>query len=128
MLSIKKTYTDSAIETSAVTQITFTMSQRKTATPLSYNGVYWAKFIKHNCDTWKEVPNKFSTDDIVIADCATGEIFLNDAPAPELGALGNDWEGFYLAPGINQIGVTYSDWVADAYAPSFKLRYREVYL
>ena len=62
------------------------------------------------------------------ADCNSGEIYLNGIRSPQLGALGNDWEGFYLKPGLNQIGVAYSGWVTDDYAPQFKVRYREAYL
>lgn len=124
----KKTFTDSAIADMAVTRVTVTMAARDTSTPLTHNGLYWVKFIKNNCDTWRDIKNKFSADDVVIANCKNGEVLLNDSPAPELGALGNDWEEFYLQPGANQIGVSYSEWVEDAYAPTFKMRYREVFL
>lgn len=125
---IKRTYRDSEIADSVVTKFTITISKWASYTPLSYNGVFWVKFVKNNCETWRDVPNKFSANDIVIADCADGKIYLNDAETPHLGALGNDWEEFYLRSGINQIGVAYSDWVEDAYAPTFKMRYREVFL
>jgi hypothetical protein len=65
---------------------------------------------------------------VLTADCKNGDIHLNGVLSPDLGALGNDWEGFYLTPGLNQIGVAYSDWVADGYAPTMKVRYREVFL
>ena len=125
---VQRTYNDSAIANVAVNEITFTFSQFGTKTKLAYNGLYWAKFVKNNCDTLRDVPNKFSANDVVIADCKNGEITLNGASAPELGALGNDWEGFYLTPGLNQIGVAYSDWVAEGYEPTFRIRYREVFL
>lgn len=125
---IKKSFTNSAIADMLVNEVTFTFTQWGTKTPLSFNGIYNAKFVKNNCDTWRDVPNKFSADDIITANCKNGEILLNDAPTPEYGALGNDWEEFYLRPGVNQIGVTYSDWVEDTYAPTFKMRYREVFL
>ena len=124
----KKSYSSIAISNAVVTGVTITMTQYSTKTPLAYNGLYWVKFVKNNCDTWANIPNKFSANDVVVADCKDGEIYLNDAPAPELGALGNDWEEFYLSPGTNQIGISYSDWVTSQYAPSFKLRYREVFL
>ena len=124
----KKSYSSIAISNAVVTDITITMTKYASKTPLSYNGLYWVKFVKNNCDTWRDIPNKFSANDVVVADCKDGEIYLNDAPAPELGALGNDWEEFYLSPGTNQIGISYSDWVTSQYAPSFKLRYREVFL
>lgn len=125
---IKKSFTNSDITDLAVNEVTFTFTQWGTKTPLSFNGIYNAKFVKNNCDTWRDIPNKFSTDDVVTANCKNGEIKLNDALTPEYGALGNDWEEFYLRQGVNQIGVTYSDWVEDEYAPTFKMRYREVYL
>ena len=90
--------------------------------------MYYARFTKDNCETYKDIPNKFSANDIVEADCKNGEILLNGISTPSLGALGNDWEGFYLTPGLNQIGFAFSDWVDAAHAPSFKVRYREVFL
>lgn len=125
---IKKTFSDAAIAALAVTSVTFTITQFGSKPPLAYNGLYWAKFVKNNCETLKDIPNKFSAGDIVTADCRNGEICLNGVPAPYLGALGNDWENFVLTPGLNQIGVAYSDWVAAGFEPSFKIRYREVFL
>lgn len=124
----KKSYSSIAISNAVVTDITITMTKYASKTPLSYNGLYWVKFVKNNCDTWRDIPNKFSANDVVVADCKDGEIYLNDARAPELGALGNDWEEFYLSPGTNQIGISYSDWVTSQYAPTFKMKYREVFL
>ncbi|MFQ7473086.1 MAG: phage distal tail protein, partial [Anaerovoracaceae bacterium] len=111
-----------------VTQVTILFEQYSTVNALSYNGIYWIKFIKNNCNTWKNIPNKFSANDILEADCKEGEIYLNDIRTPQLGALGNDWEEFYLTPGLNQIGIGYSNWVTDEYAPEFKVRYREAFL
>lgn len=111
-----------------VTKVTFTFEQYSALTPLEYNGLYWAKFVKNNCETWADIPNKFSANDVVEADCKTGEIRLNGISTPNLGALGNDWEGFYLVPGVNQIGISYSEWVKAGYEPTMKVRYREVFL
>lgn len=123
---IKKVFRDSDIASVAVNEVTFTMSQFGTKAALEYNGLYWAKFVKNNCDTWKDIPNKFSVGDVVEADCRNGEIYLNGVLTPTLGALGNDWEGFCLTPGLNRIGFSYSDWVENA--PTMKIRYREVFL
>lgn len=125
---ITKSFNDAAIAETAVRKVTFMFEQYSTNAALSYNGLYWAKFVKNNCETWRDVPNKFSANDIVKADCRTGKIYLNGVDSPELGALGNDWEEFYLRPGLNQIGLAYSEWVTATYAPSFRIRYREVYL
>lgn len=125
---ISKTYRDADIATVAAKEVTFTMTKFGSKTPLSYNGLYWAKFVKNNCETMKDVPNKFSAGDVVEADCKNGEIYLNGVPTPSLGALGNDWEEFVLTPGLNQIGISYSEWVDAEYAPLMKVRYREVFL
>ena len=123
-----KSFTDTAIADMKVTKVVFMFEQHGTSPKLSYNGIFWAKFIKDNCATAKDIPNKFSANDVVTADCRSGEILLNRTPSPSLGALGNDWEQFYLTPGLNQIGVAFSDWVNAANAPTFKVRYREVFL
>jgi predicted phage tail component-like protein len=120
-------YDDGFAETKA-TQVTFEFFRYSAYTPISFNGLYYAKFTKNNCDTFKEIPNKFSADDVLTADCSSGEILVNGLVAPEYGALGNDWENFYLKPGYNMIGLSYSNWLTDAYAPTVKLKYREVFL
>ncbi|MBQ1995938.1 MAG: phage tail family protein, partial [Clostridia bacterium] len=129
---MKKTFSDKAIKDTLVKEITFFMGQYgndpNNKPILSYNGLYWAKFVKNNSETWEDIPNKFSSNDVVTADCKNGEVYLNDILTPSLGALGNDWENFYLTPGLNQIGYSYSDWVTDKFAPNFRVRYREVFL
>ena len=109
-------------------KVNFMFEQYSVNTPLTYNGIYWVKFVKNNCETFKDIPNKFSANDVVIADCKNGEILLNNINTAALGALGNDWESFYLTPGLNQIGFSYSEWVAPEYAPKVKVRYREVFI
>ena len=108
--------------------MTFTITKNGTKPQLDYNGLYFAKFVKNNCETWREVPNKFSANDVVEADCKSGAVRLNGDLDPSLGALGNDWEDFCLYPGLNVIGFAWSDWVKAGYEPKFKVRYREVYL
>lgn len=125
---IKKTFRDSGLADVTVKEVTFLMAQYGTRSVLTCNGLYWAKFVKNNCDTFEDIPNKFSADDVVTADCRDGQIYLNQLPAPSLGAMGNDWEYFYLTPGLNQIGFSYSSWLAEEYAPTFRLRYREVFI
>ena len=120
------TYTDSAIADMIANKVTFMFERYGQSAALTYNGLHWAKLVKHNCDTFKDIPNKFSANDVVEAVCRTGEIFHNGIHSPELGALGNDWEGFVLTPGLNQIGVAYSDWCS--VPPTLKVRYREVFL
>lgn len=127
---VRKSYNcyDTGFADTKATQVTFDFFRYSAYTPISFNGLYYAKFVKNNCTTFKEIPNKFSADDVLTADCSSGEVLLNGLQAPEVGALGNDWEQFYLKPGINQIGLSYSDWLTDDYAPTVKLKYREVFL
>lgn len=123
-----RTFTSDKIAKSIVAKITFVFEKYSSSPVLSYNGLYWAKFVKNNCETYKDIPNKFSANDIVVADCKKGEIRLNGVLTPGLGALGNDWETFILTPGLNQIGVACSEWVPEEYKPTYKVRYREVFL
>jgi hypothetical protein len=126
--SYMRHYTDATLADVKVTQVSYSFEQYGTNSAFSYNGVRTAKFTKYNCDTWNDIPNKFGANDVLEADCEEGKVYLNGIESPELGALGNDWEDFHLTPGINQIGFMYSDWVADEYAPTIKVRYREVFL
>lgn len=125
---VVKTFTDTAIKDLVATKVSFAILAYGSKKPLEYNGLYYAKFVKNNCNTLKDIPNKFSANDIVEADCSKGEIYLNGILDQSLGALGNDWETFILTPGLNQIGTAYSSWVEDAYKPTMKVRYREVFL
>lgn len=122
------THNDNAVKDMKVTKCTFMFERYGTSPILTYNGLYTAKFVKDNCNTWRDIPNKFSANDVVVADCRNAEITLNGTKNPSLGALGNNWEAFCLTPGLNQIGVAYSEWVDAAYAPTFKVKYREVFL
>ena len=124
----KYTFTEDAVQNTKVTKVTFMLEQYSSSAALSYNGLYWVKFVKNNCNTMRDIPNKFSADDVLEADCKNAEILLNGISMPSLGALGNDWEDFYLTPGLNQIGIAYSEWLTQEYAPSIKVRYREVFL
>ena len=123
-----RNFREPSVTNLAASKVSFAFEQYPGHPFLTYNGLYWVKFGKHNCDTYKDIPNKFSANDVLVADCKNGEILLNGIPSPALGALGNDWEGFYLEPGLNQIGISYSSWVKGAYAPTMKVRYREVFL
>jgi hypothetical protein len=126
--SYKRQFVNDSIKDTKVTKVTFMFYKHSNREAIEYNGLYWAKFVKNNCTTSKDIPNKFSANDVLTADCKTGEIHLNGVLSPELGALGNDWESFYLTPGLNQIGIAHSDWVASGYEPTMKVRYREVFL
>lgn len=126
--SYSKEFEIEAIRSTKATKLTIAFEQYGTSEKIASNGIYWVKFNKDNCDVFNNIPNKFSANDVLIADCKNGEIYLNDVLTPSLGALGNDWEEFYLSPGLNQIGISFSDWVPAEYAPKIKIRYREAFL
>ena len=84
------------------------------------------RFYNINDKHWNEISNKFSKNDIVSIDCKSGDITQNGLPKPSLGAIGNDWEDFYLRPGHNKLKISSSEWATNQ--PSYKIKYREVYL
>lgn len=92
---------------------------------LTYNGINAFYFQKLHVKKWRDVPNKFAQDCSLIANCSDGSIRMNGLPKPDLGALGNDWETFCLKPGVNQVQCLCSSW---AKKPTFKMKYREVFL
>lgn len=71
-----------------------------------------------------DVKNLFGAGDVLTVDTASATIAINDLET-QMGALGNDWEEFYLEPGENKIKCIYSDW---AQAPTFKITNQEAYL
>lgn len=92
---------------------------------LSYNGIDKFNFQKLQVEKWRDVPNKFSKDSSVTVKCADATVEMNGLPKPEIGAVNNDWEEFYLRPGRNKIQCICSSW---AKRPEVKMKYREVYL
>ena len=60
-----------------------------------------------------------------MAKCEDASIFVNNKQKDILGAIGNEWESFYLKPGDNQIGVLASGW---AKTPDVEMIIREVWL
>ena len=136
---IKRVFKVDAVKSAEVKRVTVLFLQKGNLPPFKYSGVYGMKMVKNYKESvtekiekitteWHDVQNKFNANDVLTVDCSCGSVKLNGLERPDLGAMGNDWEGFCLENGINQIGVSYSDWVGDAYAPSFKIRYREVFL
>lgn len=77
-------------------------------------------------DKWNDIPNKFPQYSSIEADCKNGKVYLDGIETPSLGALGNNWEEFFLVPGINQIKCLNSSWVTTA--PTFGMKYREAFL
>ncbi len=125
---VSKKFTDATLKDVAATEVTFLFATHGTKKPLSCNGLYSAKVIREVSEGVENIRNVFTPNDSVIADCETGNVYRNGALEQDLGALGNDWEEFYLESGMNQIGTAYSEFVPSSYAPTFKVKYREVFL
>lgn len=121
---LNKTYRVEAIKDMKVTEVSFFLGAYGDRT-IQNNGVRRVRFTKHYVKSWVDVPNKFSTDDVLEIDCKTGNVTLSNIRELALGALGNDWEEFHLSPGTNQITCLYSDW---AQKPDITLRYRKVFI
>lgn len=143
------TYRLESLTNAVATHVSEYISKWGSDPAVSWMGVYSCQFTSNSVrqtkttETWQqltqilEVQNTFTTNDVLVCDCADGSVRLMNAYAteevngglhPELGALGNDWESFVLTKGINQIGTMYSEWVTDQYKPTFTLRYRERFL
>lgn len=119
---------DAGFNTTKVTKISFVFLRYKNYEPLSHIGLYFAKLTKYKTGVTSDAPNTFTSGDVLRADCNSASVKLNNLPMPELGAIGNNWEEFYLTPGVNQIGIGYSEWVDDSEKPTFKMQFREVFL
>lgn len=108
-----------------VTEVSVYMGARGGYAAMPANFIYGLIFTSHSVQTWQDIPNKLIAGNQVEVDTKSGKVNVDGVEIPGLGALGNDWEEFYLEPGENQIRCTYSSW---ATKPNFKMKYREVYL
>lgn len=123
------TYVIPEIENMKCTKIQITMEQfsnrNLTNEYVTRNFFRSIDFWKMNVTKWKDIPNKFAKNDLLVVDCETGSVKLKGLENKGLGAIGNDWENLCLKPGKNQIKCLHSSW---AKTPALKMYYREVYL
>lgn len=122
------TYTFPHIENMKCAKIQISIKEfkgRHYSKALVWQGFNILRFQKMHVEKWRDVPNKFAKKDVLSADTSTGEVTLNGLPKADLGAVGNMWESFSLKPGMNQIKCLASEW---AQTPTYKLRYREVFI
>ena len=87
-------------------------------------------FERTKCTYRKEVENTFQPGMTLNIDTADGSILLDDVDARSLGALGNDWEDFYIQSGRNVIASDVTGWDGDAEPkePVFTISYRERFI
>jgi len=108
-----------------VTEVSVYFGQWSNQRQMSANVLRSIRFDTHSVTTWNDIPNKFQNDEVLAIECEKGEVRVNEVVQHGLGALGNDWEKFFLTPGVNQIQCLNSEW---ANRPNFNLSYRKVWL
>ncbi len=131
----QRTFQDDDISLTPAHNVSFHFGQQKSLPQLHTNAVSSARFTKNPpSGKFADIPNVFTSGDMVEADCGDASIYIKNRStidghyAPEYGALGNDWEGFQLAKGMNIIDVVWSDWVNTNYKPTIRILYNEVFL
>ena len=128
------TYTNGEIENMVIHNLSMHFGQMKGTAALNTNAVNSVRFTMNPSGSYADIPNVFTSGDIVEADCNDASVWLKHANteegqmSPQFGALGNDWEDFCLVKGLNVINAVWSDWVNPDYKPALKILYNEVYL
>lgn len=107
-------------------EVTFHFLKKGTKTAIGSNCIYKCKLTRAPFDAPENVPNTFMPGDVLTINTEDAGVYLNDIPAQDIGALGNDWETFTLNPGNNVIGVEYSDFTTAT--PTCSITYRKRYL
>ena len=127
---IAKGISNSAITDLVANEITFHFMKNGTKSEPDSNYLYSCQLQRYSFDNYEDIKNIFAPGDVLTVNTADASVYLDDGsatiPATYLGALGNDWEDFYLTPGNNLIGVDYSDFTTDA--PTFTIKYRERFI
>ena len=78
-----------------------------------------------NVDYWSDLPNRFSTGDVVTADVAAKKVYVNGIEDPTLQIVGEGWDSFVLPTGDMTIMPVQSSW-ADPFAAT--IEYRKAWL
>lgn len=100
-------YKDDTLSTLKGYVITFGFFQRDTSAGLKYNQLFNNSFIADSCTTYGDIPNKFTSGDVLRLECDSAGVYLNNIENPSLGAIGNDWEEMFLESGTNLFGYAY---------------------
>lgn len=122
--------TNDNIETLLANEITFHFIQVKSKTAMNANYIYSCQLQRLPFEAEGNVANTFMPGQVLTVNTQNAEVYLDEGSAtvanPSLGALGNDWEDFYLVPGVNVIKVDYSTFTTTP--PNFTLKYRERFI
>ena len=124
-----RTFKRSSIADTAVYDVVF-----ETTGTFDTNAIRSCAFISKAGVAFADIPNVFTSGDIVEADCNSAEVYLyrNGSIAghlePQYGALGNDWEDFEISVGTNIVRAVWSDWTNQNYKPTIKIIFNKVYI
>ena len=127
-------FTDTDIELVPVHNVSMHFGQSGSTAAMNTNAVNTIKFVRNPSENFADIPNVFTSGDVVEADCSDATVYIKYANTeeghyePQYGALGNDWEDFSLSKGVNNVKVVWSDWVNPSYKPLIKIFYNEVYV
>lgn len=108
-----------------VTDVVYYIGTPIQGNPLRFMRLTHSTFRKDNANLLRNVENLFGEGDVLRIDCKDGTATVNGIEMLGLGSLGNNWEDFFLDPGINQIQCIASSW---AQRPTFRLYNQEVFL
>ena len=124
------TASPSGFESKEGYQVVMGFAQSASKTKISNNYVTKCVFERTKCTYRKEVENTFQPGMTLNIDTADGSILLDDVDARSLGALGNDWEDFYIQSGRNVIAADVTGWDGDAEPkePVVTISYRERFI
>lgn len=124
------TYANNTITDLVANEVTIHFFRNGTQTALGTNLVYNCKLQRFAFDNYEDIANIFAPGDVLTVNTQDAGVYLDDGsatiPATYLGALGNDWEDFYLTPGSNTISTDYSDFTTTP--PTFTMKYRERFI
>lgn len=127
-------FTDTDIESVPVHNVSMHFGQSGSTAAMNTNAVNTIKFVRNPSENFADIPNVFTSGDVVEADCSDATVYIKHVNTeeghyePQYGALGNDWEDFSLSKGVNNVKVVWSDWVNPSYKPLIKIFYNEVYV
>lgn len=125
-----KSCTSDTITDLIANEVTFHFMRNGTKTAIGSNFVYNCKLQRFSFPNKEDVENTFMPGDVLTVNTQDAGVYLDEGSATisaaNLGALGNDWEEFYLVPGQNTIACDYSDFTT--VSPTFTLKYRERFL
>lgn len=122
---VTRTYTSDDYEALSIRFVTIYLAMKDPGTTypcMWHMGLRRLRVWKLPDDATESDTEMLYSGDTAVIDIGSGAILHNGEASPKLGAITNDWEGFALQKGRNEIVIS-----SDS-SPSVKLKYREVFL